>query len=153
MSFSSDGCRGKPCRNGGTCSSLEKSLEIYCTCTSGWNGDLCTKGELITWTRDERQFGRFVSRSVFLHYSVKYRCRYCNQPWVYGGACGMLFGCWSTISGEKYRWHVVIIFRKLSEHCKGIPCSQRTHDAIIKSLSGRNDVATSFWCNNDVIIA
>ena len=30
--------------------------------------------------------------------------------------------------------------------------SQRTHDAIKTSLLRQNDVATSFWCNNDVII-
>ena len=31
--------------------------------------------------------------------------------------------------------------------------SQRTHDAIITSLLRQNDVATSFWHNNDVVIA
>ena len=31
--------------------------------------------------------------------------------------------------------------------------TQRTHDAIITSLLRQNDVATSFWRNNDVIIA
>ena len=30
--------------------------------------------------------------------------------------------------------------------------SQRTQDAIMMSVLGHNDVATSFWCNNDVII-
>ena len=34
-----------------------------------------------------------------------------------------------------------------------IPASQRTHDAMITSLLRQNDVATSFWRNNDVIIA
>ena len=31
--------------------------------------------------------------------------------------------------------------------------TQRTRDAIIASLLRQNDVATSFWRNNDVIIA
>ena len=31
--------------------------------------------------------------------------------------------------------------------------AQRTHDAIITSLFRRDDVATSFWHNNDVVIA
>ena len=31
--------------------------------------------------------------------------------------------------------------------------SQRTHDAIMTSLLRQNNVATSFWRNNDVVIA
>ena len=31
--------------------------------------------------------------------------------------------------------------------------TQRTHDVMITSLLGQNDVATSYWRNNDVIIA
>ena len=33
------------------------------------------------------------------------------------------------------------------------PHSQRTHDAITTSLLRQSDVATSFWRNNDIIVA
>ena len=36
--------------------------------------------------------------------------------------------------------------------CNTTESSQRTHDAMITSLLRQNDVATSFWRNNDVII-
>ena len=72
----------------------------------------------------------------------------------------------STISG--YQWlHLILVdhmtsfktaillllsVRHGNIHPPSWTASQRTHDAITSSLLRQNDVATSFWRNNDVII-
>ena len=52
--------------------------------------------------------------------------------------------------------HICSISHRIYAHSFGLLClvmvTQRTHDVIITSLLHQNDVATSFWRNNDVII-
>ena len=49
------------------------------------------------------------------------------------------------------KWYLIDVSFKLRwENCSWK--SQRTHDVIITSLLRQNDVTTSFWRNNDVII-
>ena len=60
---------------------------------------------------------------------------------------------------NKYELHIIKTTKipcqelDLSGHTWPFLCTQRTHDAIITPLLRQNDVTTSFWCNNNVIIA
>ena len=59
---------------------------------------------------------------------------------------------WNVLRGYFNKRIWMRMLWRLSLHWVNITASQRTRDAIMTSLLRQNDVATSFWRNNDVII-
>ena len=53
-------------------------------------------------------------------------------------------------SPDDTQYAVLIIM--ISQPLEDITETQQTHDVKIRSLLRQNDVAASFWCNNNIII-
>ena len=59
----------------------------------------------------------------------------------------------SMLSNTVSAIHLIHALSESSVTLRGLMKVQRTHDATLMSLSRQNDIATSLWRNNDVIIA
>ena len=94
------------------------------------------------WTHWVVTRARVSISSIIFDFNLNHVWSVCMQfvPWIYTFLCLVFFRIYFNITHSMV---VITIF---------IP-SQREHDAMITSLLRWNDVATSFWRNNDVIVA